>query len=445
MQSQTFVAEDLIRDEGALVSRRVFTDPDLYRVELERVFGRSWLFLAHDTQIPRAGDYVTTFMGEDPVLVIRQSDGSVKAFLNACAHRGPLLCAAEEGRAKTFTCPYHGWVYGADGRLLDIRPEGEAGFGDTLDKSRWGLRAIRLESYKGLHFGNFDSAAPNLRDFLGGSTWYLDILFEPLPSGVEFVGGTMRQRLKCNWKIAAENIFADTYHVFAAHAVAAGVCLGDKSGMSVGIEGGAGSNDMSATVSGHGWNANFDGHGSFVLFREPEKWFAYVDRQRPRYAQHLGQERAAFIGSSINGGVFPNFLFVPGFTYRQVHPKGPNECEIWMWTVVDRELPEELKQEMVRFNARMLGTSGMFESDDCANMERVGMTVAGTLGSRQWSNYAMRKGNEKRHPLFPGLVDRRMSDNCFRGFYRRWAEFMNATDWRAISPTDRRHEEDRDV
>lgn len=425
-----------VQDNGARVQRRIFSDAQIHQDELERVFGRSWLFLAHETQLKKAGDYLTTFMGETPVIVIRQEDGSISAFLNACTHRGMLLSAAEGGCAKSFTCPYHGWVFGADGSLRDIRPEGEHGYGPEFNKDDNGLHQIRVESYKGLYFGNFSDDAPGLRKFLGDFAWYLDMMFDPLPTGVEFLGGTMRQRLKCNWKLASENIFADTYHVFAAHAVAASVVMEGKQGMAVGIEGGGGEGveDISVSVSGHSLGANTDGHGSFVLFRDPTKWFAYVDKQRPHYEAQLGEERAAFIGSSVNGGVFPNFMFVPGFTYRQIHPKGPNECEIWMWTVVDKELPEELKQEMVRFNARMLGTSGMFESDDCANMERIDMTVRSGVGGAQWSDYSMAAGKEGHHPVYPGLVGPRMSDNGFRGYYRRWAEYMDADSVKDVPP-----------
>jgi ethylbenzene dioxygenase subunit alpha len=311
--------EVLVRDGGAYVNRQVFSDAEIYRQELENVFGRAWQFVAHDTQLPNPGDFLTTFMGEDPVLVIRQEDGSIRAFLNACSHRGPLLCMAEEGNAKNFTCPYHGWVFGADGALVQVPREDADGYHYALDKSQWGLRSIKVESYKGLYFANFDPASPPLIDYLGDFAWYLDAIFDPLPSGVEFLGGTMRQRLKCNWKIAAENIVADTYHVLAAHAVAVGVCMGER-GMRIGIEEGEAADadtlGISATIDGHGFNAHFDGQGMFSLFKNPAPWLDYVNRQRPRYIERLGERRAWLIGSSIDGGVFPNFLFVPGFTFR---------------------------------------------------------------------------------------------------------------------------------
>ena len=80
------------------------------------MFGRSWLFLAHDSQLPKAGSFVQTYMGEDPVMVVRQRDGSVKAFLNQCGHRGMRICRSDVGEAKTFTCTYHGWAYDLGGQ-----------------------------------------------------------------------------------------------------------------------------------------------------------------------------------------------------------------------------------------------------------------------------------------------------------------------------------------
>src|SRR5438128_1344740 len=105
----------LVDTQDASQQKTIFADEEIYRLEMERVFGRCWLFLAHESQIPNPGDFFSTYMGEDAVIVVRGQDGKVRAFLNTCSHRGNKVTFAESGNTKTFTCNYHGWCYATDG------------------------------------------------------------------------------------------------------------------------------------------------------------------------------------------------------------------------------------------------------------------------------------------------------------------------------------------
>jgi 3-phenylpropionate/trans-cinnamate dioxygenase subunit alpha len=167
----------LVDAEGGLLDRALFTDELVYRQEQRRIFATHWLFLAHADQFHKPGDFFTTYMGEDPVIVTMDKNRKIRAFLNSCRHRGVRVCRAELGATRSFTCTYHGWAYDLEGKLISI-PNKE-GYPDSFQSGDWGLVEVpNVDSYHGLIFGNWDPGASSLRDSLGGLTWYLDAMLD---------------------------------------------------------------------------------------------------------------------------------------------------------------------------------------------------------------------------------------------------------------------------
>ena len=131
------------------VARAIYSDQEVFDAEIERIYGRSWLFLCHDSQLKEPGDFFEAVMGKDNVLVVRQKDGSVAAFLNSCTHRGNAVCRAEEGNARSFLCTYHGWSFGIDGRLKGV-PGYKDLYHSDFEKSCYDLvRIAQLDNYRG--------------------------------------------------------------------------------------------------------------------------------------------------------------------------------------------------------------------------------------------------------------------------------------------------------
>ena len=406
----------LIDTDRGLIGRRIFIEREIYQQELERIFAQCWLFLCHDSQIPQPGDFVTTFMGEDPVLVVRDTAGQVRAFLNVCRHRGNRLCRADAGNAASFTCAYHGWTYLNDGRLAGV-PYLKEAYHNELDRERWGLAPVaQLDNYKGLWFATFDRHAPPLREYLGEMAWYIDTFVDRREGGIEILA-THKWVMPCNWKFPAENFGGDAYHVHWSHGAAIATRFSVGSTASP-----ASANRMVSPGNGHVLICiGPDGFGDAPM---PEIQ-AYEREIRLEVKQRLGSR--ADLVNPIVGTTFPNFSLPRGAsrTIRVWHPRGPEKTEIWSWVFVDKAAPPEVKEAFRLSGVRGFSPSGTFEQDDMDNWQECTQTCRGVMARRLPINNQMGLGHERFDAALGAWAsDAGFSESNHREFYRRWAELM---------------------
>jgi 3-phenylpropionate/trans-cinnamate dioxygenase subunit alpha len=412
----------LVDSDNGLVSRRIFIEPAIYKQELERIFARCWLFLCHESQIPCPGDFLTTYMGEDPILVVRDSKGQVNAFLNFCRHRGTRVCRADDGNARSFTCAYHGWTYANDGRLVGVPNLKDAYYGE-LKREQWGLIPVaQLDSYQGLFFATFDAEAPCLRTYLGETTWYLDTIFGRREGGIEVIGGVHKWIMPCNWKFPAENFGGDGYHLGWSH----------RSGILTGFDTAPTAQpEVAGTLASLGNGHNMICVGPNALDGTPTPAIiAYEAEIRAEAEKRLGPRWGVI--KPIAGTLFPNLSILRGGarTFRVWHPRGPEKTEVWSWVYVDKAAPPHIKEAIRLDGMRTFGVAGNLEQDDMDNWQECTRTCRGVVSARFALNTQMGLGHEHfREDIKAWASDYPLSESNHRQFYRRWAQLMTAESW----------------
>ncbi|MGQ4601241.1 SRPBCC family protein [Nocardia sp. R6R-6] len=405
------------------VDRRIFSDPEIYKAELEQIFARAWLFMCHESQIPKAGDFFQTYMGEDRVIVTRDREGGIQVLLNSCRHRGNSVCNAESGNSSSFMCKYHGWTYDLDGKLIGV-PGFKELYKQKLDRSTLSLKtAAQVESYRGFVFATLDPEAPTLSEYLGPTGSFM--LDELAGFGdMEVIPGIRKHLAPCNWKMAMENN-QDFYHPSITHAATTMVSPFEF-----------GSNDDIVMEESE--------TGAKIVGPTLEPSSAPGDfRNTPIAAVVLGEyghmqdtaPRAGIAFSPSHANIFPNTGMFTG-TYQELtvrHPKGPGQTEMWYFCFVDKNAtPEE--REFVRVRAsRWLGPAGFIEQEDGDNWD-LSTQASRTAELRKTPlNYEMGMGEGEvvtDGPLpFPILETTMANEHFMRWGYKVWGEWMDAADW----------------
>ncbi|MBP1154048.1 MULTISPECIES: aromatic ring-hydroxylating dioxygenase subunit alpha [unclassified Paenibacillus] len=421
-------------DKG-YIPLQIFNDPELYAMELEKIFAKSWVFVGHESEIRKPGDFVTRYIGGDPFILSRGKNDEIKCLFNSCRHRGVKVCHSEKGNASHFRCPYHGWTYDCSGELTTV-PQKERAY-RNLEQKEWGLLEARVDSYKGMIFACLDEKAGTLEEHLGGFRWYMDTHIDFVEGGMEVVGEPHRWIVDSDWKIGADNFSGDSYHTQMAHRSVFDLGLGVPPWEQLRKK----NHEVHVT--------DCDGHSTSLKLTAPDvsPFRGYPEEVQALFRKDMPVEQFEIVRRSLvnTGNIFPNLSFVhiyttdapnktftPVLSFRQWQPRGSGKMEIWSWVLVPAKASEEFKKRSYKVAVSTFSPSGNFEQDDIAIWNGLSAT-AGSVYSRKNDvklNYQMGYDFMSDAEVItewagPGVVyDSRLEEGVMRTFHRKWLEYM---------------------
>jgi phenylpropionate dioxygenase-like ring-hydroxylating dioxygenase large terminal subunit len=401
------------------VNRAVLVEEDVFRDEMRSIFDRCWLYVGHESEIPKPGDFRARDVGNRPLVFWHSHDGVKRVFYNTCRHRGALVCRVPQGNSKSMNCFYHAWTYGSTGALNGL--PGEDGYGETFDRASMGLLSpAKVDSYRGFVFACFDRAAVDLRTYLAGAADYLDLIADQAEA-MEIVPGAHEFSTDANWKLYVENS-VDGYHVLPLH-----VTYFEY------LEQAQGSRPTLGALSEAFGLGN--GHAALRLrgpwARPVARWTPALgagnrERVEAAYTELVrkhGPERAELIGGTDRILlIFPNLVIldIMGTVVRTITPTSVGHTKVTQWSLAAAGEDPDLRARRLDNFIAFQGPGGLATPDDLEAFEACQAGLRAAAGV-PWSDISRGMHRERRGQ--PSLADDELQ---LRTFWRRWQTLMNA-------------------
>jgi phenylpropionate dioxygenase-like ring-hydroxylating dioxygenase large terminal subunit len=382
------VANELIKNFQ--VHRRIYTDANVFQAEIERIFERTWVYVGHETEISELGDYKTSHIGQQPVIVTRGvDDGQIHVLFNTCRHRGVTVCQSKYGNSGFFRCAYHGWTYSNHGELIGVPFRSR--YGPEFEVGEFGLLDVpRVGNFGGFIFASLSPDGPTLDEHLGDAGPYLQKFAADGPEPIEVKSGVQRYTYKANWKFAAENVI-DNYHPSFAHAGWLKI-LQRRAGRKVMLSG-----DPNMRLK-------YLGNGHVVL--------------------EIGADPLHDPYNQFNMVIFPNLAFL-GRQIRPIRPIAVDQTEILFFPTQRKGVPEEMNKDRMWRYMEIHGPAGLAVPDDIEMYERMqeGMKVK----DNEWLLFS--RGYDAQDSTRTGVIEapHATDELGMRGYYGQWSKLMTSS------------------
>jgi phenylpropionate dioxygenase-like ring-hydroxylating dioxygenase large terminal subunit len=409
------------------VHSRVYTDEALFELEIEKIFSVVWVYVGHESEVPRPGDYQMRTIGRTPVLMVRGTDNKVRVLINRCRHRGAQVCETESGNTKFFKCWYHGWTYDSSGSLTQIT--GEDAYGPDFKRSEMGLSAApRVESYRGFVFASLAKSGESLGEYLGTAANKIDYLVDASPTGEIFAdGGIYKTEYKGNWKLVG----MDGYHPHFVHASV-------FAAMQRNPEHGIGATHREDPFEDAARTRTVDfGHGHAMIdfrrhrinhyevhteyLKKTNGGAEYVEAMHKSHGADRARQLITLAGDP-HLGVFPNLQLIQN-QIRIITPVSAGVTQVTMTAVRLGGVSDEINAMRMRQQESFYGPAGSGSPDDAEIFERVQRGMMAEVNP--WVEISRGMGREERDEEgnTVGLISDEVPQ---RGMMTYWLDLMRA-------------------
>jgi phenylpropionate dioxygenase-like ring-hydroxylating dioxygenase large terminal subunit len=400
-----FYTEDLTAGTFRL-HPKVYTDPTILEREMREVFGRSWLYVGHESEVPTKGSFITRRVGGRPIILVRGDDGNIRLMINVCRHRGNVICRERKGTARSFLCSYHSWNYNNRGKLVGVSRK-EA-YAPGFDAEELGLLRVRMESYRGLIFLCFSERTEGLVEYLAGAREILDLILDSSDDegGTAIVGGSHDYGVDANWKLLMDNTM-DIYHVFSTHNRYVAEFL--PSVMNVRPTPSQMFDSSRAMDLGNG-HVNIE----VATFGTPSIDADKLAGWQSQYGAARANQMLNFRQQLL---LFPNTLFLQTWqAIRTCQPVTHNRMEVTAWALMPvKDDPKAREMRLAMYNS-FLGPGGFATPDDVEVME----TLQANMSSTPELDFVdMSRGMAREQPLCDDELQ-------MRGFWKHWYKRVGA-------------------
>lgn len=385
----------------------VYTDPGIYRLELEHIFrGRSWHYVGLTSEVPRPGDFSRAYVGDTPVLLVRDQTGELRVLVNRCSHRGAEVCQAHSGNTKRFTCPYHHWSFNLEGNLVGLPfrngIDGKGGMSSRFESREHGLERLKVSERHGVVFASYASDVEPLDEYLGSTMLRY---FDRVCAGRQLrVLGRMQHRVHANWKLQIENL-KDPFHAALLHSFFKTFGIWRSDQHTEVIVDALGRHSVLASTASFKHVEDVDADARPNRLQDPR-----LLEYEPEFAQGTGAVMT----------IWPNLILLQQLNclaMRHVRPDGPHACiKTWTFLGYEDDSPEMRSKRLLQAN--LLGPSGLVTIDD---NEVLAIAQAGMAGSPKAT--AVLEAGEG-----TASADYMMTEAAIRGFYEFYQVVLGAED-----------------